>query len=196
MVKTEIERSAQELLSSALSSDERRLRHSNTVGGVALQLQTAGGLLPDYFADACYLHDIGYAPEATVTGFHTIDGALYLRSAGFSDPLVTLVAYHTGAEFEARERGLAADLGDFERPDQDLIDAITLCDLTTGPDGERVSPVARIDEILKRYSDEHPVHRAIRQSRPYLMECCHRAQARLVLPDVWLGASLKEVANA
>ena len=32
---------------------------------------------------AAYLHDIGYAPSWRVTGFHPLDGALYVRSFGY-----------------------------------------------------------------------------------------------------------------
>ncbi len=35
-----------------------------------------------YLIAAAYLHDIGYAPSLRKTGFHPIDGALYLQSFG------------------------------------------------------------------------------------------------------------------
>jgi HD superfamily phosphodiesterase len=45
---------------------------------------------------AAYLHDIGYAPELADTGFHAVDGARFVRSAGY-ERLAGLVAYHSGA---------------------------------------------------------------------------------------------------
>ena len=52
-----------------------------------------------------WLHDVGYSPDVRVTGFHALDGAVYLRDLGLPPEVVSLVAYHTGAEFEAEERG-------------------------------------------------------------------------------------------
>ncbi len=58
---------------------------------------------------AAWLHDVGYSPDVSVTGFHALDGAVFLRDLGLLE-VVSLVAYHTGAEFEAEERGLEVDL--------------------------------------------------------------------------------------
>jgi hypothetical protein len=41
---------------------------------------------------AAWLHDIGYAPELAVTGFHPLDGARFLRRAGADGQVVSLVA--------------------------------------------------------------------------------------------------------
>lgn len=48
-----------------------------------------------------WLHDIGYAPRLAVSGFHPVDGARFVRSQGFPEVVVSLVAFHTGAETEA-----------------------------------------------------------------------------------------------
>jgi hypothetical protein len=88
---------------------------------------------------------------------------------------VSLVAYHTGAEFEAFERGLDSELRVFDRPDQAALDALTLADLTTDPAGGVVGVDERLAEILQRYPADHPVHRAIEKSSPYLRECAQRA---------------------
>jgi HD superfamily phosphodiesterase len=58
---------------------------------------------------AAYLHDIGYAPTLARTGFHPLDGAVHLRELG-EERLAGLVAHHSGAETEARLRGLAGQL--------------------------------------------------------------------------------------
>jgi hypothetical protein len=39
---------------------------------------------------AVLLHDIGYAPDLVITGFHPLDGARFLRGIGGSDQLVNL----------------------------------------------------------------------------------------------------------
>lgn len=147
-----------------------RWRH---VQGVA----TASTMLgcPDRVLSAAWLHDIGYADEAVHTGMHAVDGAEYLKLHGAPKELVSLVAFHTGAEFEAEERGLLDRLLPFDPPDQDELDLLILADLTTSPTGERVPITDRIDEIFDRYETQDPVHRAVSRSRGYLWECCRRA---------------------
>ena len=60
-------------------------------------------------AAACW-HDLGYAPELVVTGFHPLDGARFLAREGYPARLCALVAHHSAAMFEAEERGLADEL--------------------------------------------------------------------------------------
>src|SRR5579859_5216811 len=48
-----------------------------------------------YLIAAAYLHDIGYAPSLKKTGFHPLDGAVYLRALG-EERLACLVAHHSG----------------------------------------------------------------------------------------------------
>ncbi len=80
------------------------------VGG-AFELGEADGLVA-----AAFLHDVGYAPELAQTGFHAVDGARFLRSCGY-ERLAGLVAHHSGADAEARERGLGRDHGFLPSPD-------------------------------------------------------------------------------
>jgi putative nucleotidyltransferase with HDIG domain len=127
---------------------------------------------------AAVLHDIGYADELRWTGMHAIDGAAYLQSLDAPAEVVSLVAFHTGAEYEADERGLAHELSRFDRPRQDLLDALILADLTTGPEGQIMSVAERLDEIFDRYGPEDVVHRAVRRSRNHLEACAERALRR------------------
>ena len=130
----------------------------------------------DPVVQAAWLHDVGYAPAAQDSGLHALDGARYLVGLGASPMVVSLVAFHTGAEFEAEERGLADELATVPRPDQSLLDALILCDLTVSPAGDPVAVGTRLDEIVSRYPPGDPVHRAVLKSRPYLEACCGRAQ--------------------
>ena len=56
------------------------------VQGVAAQARRVSlAIAPEdrpYLVAAAWLHDIGYAPSLTGTGFHPIDGARHLRSLG------------------------------------------------------------------------------------------------------------------
>ncbi|MGH9063434.1 MAG: HD domain-containing protein [Acidimicrobiales bacterium] len=107
----------------------------------------------DVLVAAAFLHDVAYAPGLVVTGFHPIDGARYLRQQG-QERLANLVAYHTGARYEAARRGLVNELAEFEEEVSLVADALTYCDLTTGPDGEELTPAARVEEILGKRRDK------------------------------------------
>lgn len=133
-------------------------------------------------ASAAWLHDIGYASELVRSGMHAIDGAAYLDLHGAPDLVVSLVAFHTGAEYEADERGLIDELIQFDRPPQDALDVLILADLITGPDGSRVAVSDRLDDIFDRYALEHPVHRAVTRSRDYLEDSAARAASRVGHP--------------
>lgn len=154
------------------------------VQGVAATALTLAGLLGQdcgLVASAAWLHDIGYGPALTVTGFHPLDGARYLRDSHRADDvLCRLVAHHSCALIEAAERGLDDELRrDFPEPASDLADALIYCDMTTGPDGQRMTVDQRITEIQARYAPGDPVSRALAKSAPQLRAAVTRvAKAR------------------
>ncbi|MFE7201919.1 HD domain-containing protein [Pseudonocardia alni] len=128
---------------------------------------------------AAWLHDIGYSPDIGHTRFHPLDGARHLRDTGWPGVIVDLVAHHSGARYEAEERGLTAELSEFPLPDGPVLDALVMADLTTGPSGERVTYDQRISEILDRYPPGDPVHQAWLFARPVMAECVRRTESRL-----------------
>lgn len=144
----------------------RRWAHSQ---GVAMQARSLAPILGDdaeLLEAAAWLHDIGYAPDLIDTGFHPLDGARYLRDVQDASPtLCRLVANHTGALIEADERGLADALSaEFPAASPFLADALTCCDMTTGPDGRPVSVDERLADIRARYGTGHIVSRSINRS--------------------------------
>jgi putative nucleotidyltransferase with HDIG domain len=128
----------------------------------------------DAVVTAAWLHDVGYAPSVRLTGFHPIDGALFVRAQRFPEIVVSLVAYHTGAVFEARERGLSDALAELSKPPRLLLDVLTGADMTTSPQGCLVRAEDRISEILSRYPGDDPVHRAIERAAPSLLAAAAR----------------------
>lgn len=114
----------------------------------------------DHLVAAAYLHDVGYAPELEVTRFHPLDGAVWL-SGLIDDEVRALVAYHSCARVEAQVRGLAEELDDLPKPRWPLLDALTYCDMTSGPDGRHVNVEERLEEIRHRYGRDHVVTVAI-----------------------------------
>ena len=132
----------------------------------------------DCLVAAAWLHDIGYAPSVRQSGFHPLDGAEFVRSAGFGELVASLVAFHTGAHVEASERGISG-LSAFGGPPSDVQDALTFCDLTTGPDGSPIPPQDRLSDVLARYGPEDPVHRAVDAGRDELLATVRRVRAWL-----------------
>ncbi len=128
---------------------------------------------------AAYLHDIGYAPGLVVTGFHPIDGARHLRELGY-ERLAGLVAYHSGARYEAEGRGLAEELAEFSDEGSAVTKLLTYCDMTTGPRGESFTLEERLAEIEGRYGPEHVVTRSLCDAaRPWLESCVAWAEEAL-----------------
>lgn len=186
-----VERS-RELAATLLSPLGDRWLHVQAAGRRAEELRDRG-LIEDDLVSAAWLHDIGYAPELAVTDFHPLDGAVYLRRLGAPDRVVALVASHTGAAREADERGLNETWSALPVPDAESLDVLTLVDLVTSPTGDTVDPTNRIDDILGRYDEHDPVHRAVKRSGPTLLTSAQRARLRLGLSDVWPGVPVEGV---
>jgi HD domain-containing protein len=172
------EQVARDLLADPLPD---RWAHSESVAAQACTLAPVLGRHADALAASAWLHDIGYAPALHESGFHPLDGACYLRDVQHADPLVCrLVAHHSCAAMEAAERGLAADLfREFKPGPRGLSDALIYCDMTTGPQGQRMSVDQRLAEIRQRYGPEHTVSRALARSAPELTAAAGRVLRRL-----------------
>jgi len=149
----------------------RRWAHSQGVAARAESIADVFGDDAETLIAAAWLHDIGYAPAVSDTGFHPLDGARYLRRLGAGPRLCSLVAHHSCATIEARNRGLADVLAaEFEPVGGVLSDALTFCDMTTTPDGEPTEVEDRLAEILSRYGDGHLVAESIREASPCIVD--------------------------
>ena len=153
------------------------------VQGVVERARWVGAIFNEtdcsFLVASAYLHDIGYAPLLQRTGFHPLDGAYYLQSLQ-QDRLVSLVAYHSGAQFEAHLRGLTPELLQFPRKYSAVDDALTYCDMTTNSTGSQVTFEQRIVDIFQRYDETHLVHRAIQQAIPSLWAAVKRTEQELI----------------
>ena len=169
---------AEALLASPLP---RRWAHSQGVGQLAELLADILGEDAELLAAAAWLHDIGYAPELIKTGMHQLDGALYLRDTAHADPRIcSLVAHHTCAWIEARNRGMHAVLeSEFPPLGGLLADALTYCDMTTTPDGQLTDVKDRLTEILERYGDGTLVFDTMTEASPFIFEAAQRV-SRLI----------------
>lgn len=168
---------AEELLRERLP---RRWAHTQGVAACARKLAPLVGDRAEVLEAAAVLHDIGYAPRLVNTGFHPLDGARHLRMNGSVDNrVVRLVANHSFALLEAEQRGLREAL-ETEFPvvdDEQLVDALVYCDMTTTPDGNRTTADERVAEILGRYGDDSLVGRFIRRASPQIFAVVARIEA-------------------
>jgi HD superfamily phosphodiesterase len=82
--RTGSERSwAETVAAEHLSPLHGRWRHTLRVVDQARSFRDVlGGDEFEVLLAAAYLHDVGYAPELTKTGFHPLDGARFVREAG------------------------------------------------------------------------------------------------------------------
>jgi hypothetical protein len=172
---------AQEMARELLKQLPDRLAHTE---GVARKAEEVAAVFePDEAADlvvAAWLHDIGYAPWLVGIQMHALDGGWFLQERHFPERVCQLVGHHSGARFEARERGLLDRLEfSFPEPDPALLDALTYADMTTSPRGLPVSFDERIAEIIRRYPSDDPVHRAILAGRSDLAKSVDNTLARL-----------------
>ncbi len=170
---------AADCAASLLSPLDTRWLH---VQGVAQRARWVGQIFDDdnrfcLIAAAC-LHDIGCAPSLIKTGFHPLDGACYLRSLGY-ERLACLVAHHSEADVEASLRGYGSAFAEFPRERSAVADALTYCDMTTGPTGKPLSFRERTAEIFQRYGETDVVSEALRRSRPSLSLAVARTTRRL-----------------
>ena len=163
----------------------RRWAHTRGVAAQARTLAPILGDAADLIEAAAWLHDVGYSPALAATGFHPLDGARYLRETrGAGDVLCRLVANHSCAIIEARQRGLANELSsEFPRLDPALEDALTYCDMTTAPDGLPVCVQNRLSEIVKRYGPVDAVTRFIAKAKPHLIASVGRVSGRLDIAE-------------
>jgi hypothetical protein len=152
------------------------------VQGVVRQAQRIRQVVSEndcpYLIAAAWLHDIGYAPSLAATAFHPLDGARYVRSLG-QERLARLVAYHSSARWEADALGLGNELAAFPREDSAAADALTYCDMTTSPTGQRVTMADRLAEISQRYGREHLVVRCLQRGYEHLAGAVQRTEERL-----------------
>ena len=128
---------------------------------------------------AAILHDIGYSPDIVRSGFHALDGAVFLRARGVDEEVVSLVAHHSCAHLEASLRGLSREMTSFPgHRNRKLTDAMTWCDMTSGPTGDEVDIEWRLADIRVRYGPESLVGKFADQAEPHLRAATSRVQER------------------
>ena len=138
----------------------------------------------DVLRAVAWLHDVGYADDLAVTGFHPLDGARFLNAEGWPPRLCALVAHHSGARFVARSLGLERQLRTYPDEHSAVTDALAYSDQTVGVRGEPLPIEARMADMLHRHGSgsanaaAHPIR------APYLLAAADRVQRRLQAASV------------
>ena len=163
-----------------LDGNRERIRHSAGVAARAAFLSSAvdkneASLL----VAAAWLHDIGYSAALKDTDFHPLDGARFLRAAGWDSDLCDLVAHHSGSRFVAAVRGLGEELSEFTYREDPVSDALTVADQTIGPNGRWLSMDERMREMLERHGPDSANARAHPQRELYFRSAFQRVSRRL-----------------
>ncbi|HKY49102.1 MAG TPA: HD domain-containing protein [Acidimicrobiia bacterium] len=157
----------------------RRWLHSRAV---AERAESVSGVVEpderDLLVAAAYLHDVGYAPALSCSGFHPVDGGNWVAGQGF-DRLASLVAYHSGSKHEASLRGLTAELAAFVEERTIVAAALAYCDLTVGPGGEAMTPEQRLADVEERHGIDGPVAAGLRLAWPELLGAVALIEERL-----------------
>lgn len=169
---------AQRLLADHLP---QRWAHTQGVAARSRFLAPILGEHAELLEASAWLHDIGYAPDLGIAGFHPLDGARHLRDVEQADPLLCqLVAHHSCAAVEAEARGLRNVLeSEFDYPPAGLSDALTFCDMTTSPSGAPTSVQDRLAEINTRYATGDIVARSMARAEPLLLAATERVATKL-----------------
>ena len=105
-----------------------RWPHTVGVAQRAAAVADALELDADVLVAAAWLHDVGSARVAVVTGFAPLDGARYLAEQLWPLRIAGLVAHHRGARFAAAARGLDRALAAYPDEGGPMADALAFAD--------------------------------------------------------------------
>jgi hypothetical protein len=159
----------------------QRFRWAHTQGVVRLVSQSLAVVALEersLVLAAAYVHDLGHARPLRVTGCHALDGAMYVRAAGYLQ-LASMVAQHSGARCEATLRGLESEMSAFPFMQSSALDLLTYSDLMTDHRGYRCSVDERLEGVAIRYGNDHILTRSLRLAEPELRENVSRVESRL-----------------
>lgn len=115
-----------------------------------------------------FLHDIGYSEQVIKTGFHPLDGALFCKELGCTQEVITAVMFHSGA-YKDVKMNFPDIMGCYINQNYKIndkskiyIELITYCDLQRSPLGFKVSLEERLNDIYRRYGEDHNVSLTIK----------------------------------
>lgn len=137
-----------------LAVEGTRLAHVRTAGFVASRLAVLfDPEEAELLVAAATLHDIGYSQRIARTGFHPLDGGVFLRAQGYPERLARLVANHSLAVLTADDQGVHDLAEQFPGEEGLLADALAYADMHSAPDGQIIPVEHRLADIARRHDD-------------------------------------------
>jgi Cof subfamily protein (haloacid dehalogenase superfamily) len=174
------------LVKTLLGSEGSRIQHVLGVVRTAKELGSQLGEAQEFIDNlklAALFHDIGYAESLRVTGFHPLDGALFLADQEAPRDVVLAVMLHSGADDEAPSFPGAAKTHLYDAVKglngHPMVEALTFCDLRTSPSGAPITFNGRLANLAERYGSEHPNTRFKLFSAPRLKEMMENVLRRV-----------------
>lgn len=157
---------AQALALDILRGDDALLEHSARAARHAHDI--ARRIAPARASEvvaAAWLHDVGYASSVRRTGFHPLDGALFLMAAHWPERVIRLVAHHSLASLEAPFYGVGHHLSVIESVTGIEADILISADLAAGAGSPRPTVEARIDVMRQTETALGLVPSDVREAR-------------------------------
>lgn len=169
------------LVRQLLADQPARIEHLLGVTHLARQISAEIDLpLPesDALSLAALFHDIGRAAALRVTGFHPLDGAIFLAHRAAPDSAIQAVLLHRFARDHVADHPAAASFyAVLAESNHCLItDLLNFCDLRISHEGGLVTLSERIKSILSRSGSNHSRRRRILNEIP----SCQRLQTQVL----------------
>lgn len=147
-----------------LRNEPKRLAHTlgvvNQLKRLLAQTQTSSEFNADCM-QAAYLHDVGYSTDFAFSHFHPYDGYFYLRENGWKTEICEAVLFHTFARslVDVTHPELKEIYRKFHPSEKTnaMIEAVTIADIHTSPNGEFTTVAGRLSDIATRYGPGHPI---------------------------------------
>ncbi len=142
---------ARSLATLLLQGQDQRLAHvaaaAKAASYVALRVPSSQA---DTIVAAAWLHDIGFATSLRRSGFHPLDGAIYLQDLGWGAPVVSLVAHHSHSRVLAAHLHLGSALAAFPEPDEMSAHVLAYADVVAGADGRGATLSERVSDLRRK----------------------------------------------
>ncbi|WP_320171415.1 HAD-IIB family hydrolase [Maridesulfovibrio sp.] len=145
------------LAASFYPEDSTRLAHMRQACSTAQRIVSQTGCegeLAGKITTAALFHDIGYSEKLSRTGFHPLDGAVYLAHCDAPEDIVEAVLWHSSTPVDIEYKPEIKEIYDrLPRPDLrgPVHSAVRYCDFRTSPVGEPFSFGQRIVELEGRF---------------------------------------------
>lgn len=111
----------------------------------------------DKLITAALFHDVGYSEKLKRTGFHPLDGAVFLAHLGVDEEIVETVLWHSSTIHDITYLPEIKAVYDklTPRPENSfMLKIVSFSDFRSSPVGEAFSFGQRISELMERYGTE------------------------------------------